>query len=299
MVTPIDADAMMAVVRDVLAMPKQKREKEEDDICRSFFGAPIAVIVQVWNLVLPFIDMNGALPKHILWALVFLKTYSTTAVHCRIVGWPDPKTYRKWSWYFVELIASLKDDLIQLDDRFQGYNGSVSCLMSIDGVDCMINEPWPFNEKWYSKKFNGPGVKYEVGVCIATGRIVWLNGPFVASTNDGTIFKNTLEAMLADDEGVEVDAGYKGSPKFKTPTVAVNSKDRKQKSVVRGRHENVNGRLKIFDVLNIPFRHTKTRQGKSMMENHGSCMKAVAVITNCRFDNGDKLYGVQYDVQYY
>ena len=30
---------------------------------------------------------------------------------------------------------------------------------------------------------NGPGLSYKVGVCIKTTHIVWVNGPFVASTN--------------------------------------------------------------------------------------------------------------------
>ena len=28
------------------------------------------------------------------------------------------------------------------------------------------------------QKLNGPGLKYELGVCIKTGRILWLNVPF-------------------------------------------------------------------------------------------------------------------------
>jgi hypothetical protein len=58
----------------------------------------------------------------------------------------------------------------------------------------------PFNKKWYSEKMNGPGVKYEVGVCVQTGMIVWFNGPFVASTNDDTIFMNELAHLLCENE---------------------------------------------------------------------------------------------------
>ena len=52
--------------------------------------------------------------------------------------------------------------------------------MSIDGTDCRIQEPTPFDPLWYSHKFNGPGVRYEVGICIQTGWIVWVHGPFPA-----------------------------------------------------------------------------------------------------------------------
>ena len=94
--TTMDEGTMASVARGVLGM--SVREKKTDDECfRGFFGAPIAVIVTLWNLLLPNLgDENGAMPKHLLWAMVFLKVYSTTFVHCRIVNWPDPKTFRKW-----------------------------------------------------------------------------------------------------------------------------------------------------------------------------------------------------------
>ena len=114
---------------------------------------------------------------------------------------------------------------------------------------------------------------------------------------DATIFKQGLKHHLAEDEGVEVDAGCKGDDKFKAPTVATSSLDRKQKSQVRGRHENINGRLKIFDVLNVPFRHLNPRS--KMMEKHGYCFDASAVITQLKFEHDDEvLYGVGYDVSY-
>eukprot|EP00957_Ditylum_brightwellii_P079201 6023413-Ditylum_brightwellii.AAC.1 len=59
--------------------------------------------------------------------------------------------------------------------------------MSVDATDCPIYEPWPFDTKWYCRKSNGPGIKHEVGVAITIG--------------------------------VEVDCGYKGDSKFKTPSI--------------------------------------------------------------------------------
>ena len=37
-------------------------------------------------------------------------------------------------------------------------------------------EPSPFNPKWYSHKFHGPGIRYEIGICIRTGHVVWAYG---------------------------------------------------------------------------------------------------------------------------
>jgi hypothetical protein len=286
MVATVNETTMANIARDMLGL--QKKGKGDDKAFRSFFWAPISVLTTLWNKLVPLINVQGADPKHMLWVLVFVKF---------IVGWPDAKTYRKWCWYMLTKISSLKGDVIKLDKRFDNWNNISTCLMSLDGIDCIVNEPWPFDEKWFSQKFNGPGVKYEVGVCIATGHIVWINGLFVASKNDATIFKERLANLLADDEGVEVDAGYKGHAKFKTPTVAMSSVYRKQKSQVRSRHENVNSRLKIFNVLNIPFWHTNPRN--KMLEKHGCCFDAVAVVTQMKFDAGDSLlYDVNYDVAY-
>ena len=88
----------------------------------------------------------------------------------------------------IERIAMLKEEIIRLDRRFENANEGATCLLTVDGTDVPVMEPWPFDSKWFSKKFNGPAVKYEVGVSIYNGFTCWINGPFVASTNDSTIF---------------------------------------------------------------------------------------------------------------
>ncbi len=37
-------------------------------------------------------------------------------------------------------------------------------------------EPTEFDSKWQSHKFNGPGLRYEIGICIRTGDVVWAHG---------------------------------------------------------------------------------------------------------------------------
>jgi hypothetical protein len=57
----------------------------------------------------------------------------------------------------------------------------MTCKITVDGTDCAISDPWPwessFNRQLFLKKLNGAGVKYKVGVCIQTGDILWVNGP--------------------------------------------------------------------------------------------------------------------------
>ena len=71
----------------------------------------------------------------------------------------------------------------------------------------------------------------------------------------------------------------------------------KQKNIVCGRHENVNGRLKQFNVLTTHFRHWSPR--KKMMEKHGKCFHAVAIITQLKFLAGESIYDVDYDASYF
>lgn len=297
----MDEIQMLAVAKETLSIPRDRpyTEKEQDRVMRGFFGVPIPVMTNLWNRLEPTVNFqSGALPKHLLWSLLFLKLYSTEEVHCALVGWPTRKTFRKWSWFFLSQIDSvLYVDVIRLENRFFGYDGASNCLISVDGTHCPINEPWPFEKKWYSHKFNGPAVSYEVAVCIKTGFIVWINGPFPASVNDAVIFKKDLSGLLAEDEAVEADAGYKGDDKLKNPQTSKSRNERLQKSGVRGRHENVNSRLKIFNLLNIPFRHLKPRD--DMMNKHKICFNAIVVLTQLKFESGESLYEVQYDVEYF
>jgi hypothetical protein len=60
---------------------------------------------------------------------------------------------------------------IQWENRFRGNIGN-ECLVSVDGTDFQINEPTPFSKGYYSHKFNGPGLRYEIALNIMTGDIV-------------------------------------------------------------------------------------------------------------------------------
>jgi hypothetical protein len=58
-------------------------------------------------------------------------------------------TFRKWAWYFVEIISDLKDDIIKTENRFEGLDDVVhtNCFISADCVDCPCFESCPFTIK--------------------------------------------------------------------------------------------------------------------------------------------------------
>lgn len=104
----------------------------------------------------------------------------------------------------------------------------------------------PASPNMYSKKLNGLGTKYEVGCCIKTGFIVWINGPFPAGNSEKTIFRNGLLTQLEDWELVECDTGLRGVEHVRIPEHGLTDGERKQKSQIRGRHENVNGCIRCL-----------------------------------------------------
>ena len=112
--------------------------------------------------------------NHLLWALCFLKTYQPYSVLSSLVGGVDEKTYKEWVWSFVVAISELKQFVIKWDKRLKGDVG-YECLVSVDGTDFRIPQQSPFSSAWFSHKFNGPGLRYEVGVSIIGGSIVWIN----------------------------------------------------------------------------------------------------------------------------
>ena len=78
---------------------------------------------------------------------------------------------------------------------------------------------------------------------------------------------------------------------MKNPDIAQSRADRRQKGKVLACHENVNGKLIKFAVLDDVFRH-------NLMAKHEMCFNVVAVITQLRFQLNGRLYGVEYNVQY-
>ena len=65
----------------------------------------------------------------------------------------------------------------------------IDCMISTDCTNFYCDKPYPAYPDMYSKKFNGPGLKYEVCVCIKTGYIAWISGPFPAGNSEQTIFE--------------------------------------------------------------------------------------------------------------
>ena len=180
---------------------------------------------------------------------------------------------------------------IRWEDRNVGANGS-RAKVSVDGTDCPIEEPRPaFNPKWHSHKLNAAGLRYEIGMCIQTGLMVWINGPYPpGSWPDLRIFRHRMVDALDNGEWIVADEGYKEGQQF-----VLNKKWarfpvwwKRMASRVLSKHENINSQFKKWRILCMPFRHLR--------EMHEGVFKGIGNVVQIQLtlSRGWQEYGVVY-----
>lgn len=176
---------------------------------------------------------------------------------------------------------------IRWANRHRGDRGK-RCKVSVDGTDFRLPQQ-RLSKRFYSHKYKTSGFRYEVGLCIQTGDIVWINGPFPCGAfPDLNIFRRGLkQKLLQAKEMAQADLGYRGEPEtIITPNVFDSAAIQKLKDDVRARHEHVNKKFKQFEALKRVFRHD--------LEKHQAVFEAIAVTTQISIGNGEPLYNVQY-----
>lgn len=147
--------------------------------------------------------------------------------------------------------------------------------VSLDGTDFRINEPTPFNKKWFSHKFKSAGIRYEIGISIVMGEIVWASGGFPCGEWPDLKIAKDLYLKYASNEVTLADKGYRLNNFFKNPSNA------KQKRIL-ARHETFNGRLKEFAILNNRFRNS--------LKKHPMVFHALTNVLQVSISNGERLF---------
>ena len=109
-------------------------------------------------------------------------------------------------------------------------------------------------------------------MCIKTGHIVWVNGPFPPGLySDYKIFmEEGLKDNLEHGERVEADDGYMAAdPQFACVKSSIfhNEDKQKMRNSVRARHETVNKRLKDFKILSEVFHHEHDKHGTAFLRS--------------------------------
>jgi len=162
------------------------------------------------------------------------------------------------------------------------------CLMTIDGTDFLCQEPFPFNPDYFSHKHKHAGLRYEIGICIKTGWIVWVNGPFPAGAwPDLRIARYALHYELDADEKYVADGGYwDGNGWSRTPD-GTHSFEQRQYATARSRHETINGIFKTYKCLRDMFRHDR--------QSHSQVAHAVTKIVQLGIREAGFTWSVDYD----
>lgn len=163
--------------------------------------------------------------------------------------------------------------------------GPTSVYVSVDGTDFPINEPQPFSPSWYSHKFHGPGVRYEIGLSVASGRIIWVNGSFKCGAfPDNKSFCIDMKNCPRSDESVIADCGYTDARCITKRSKSIPGHHKIHK-LIRAMHETVNHRLKTFNVIRDIFRHD--------LSKHQHCFHAVAQLTSIMIDTTNPLFKIK------
>ena len=166
--------------------------------------------------------------------------------------------------------------------------------MSIDGTDFHIQQQGAVakGNDFASFKLNGKSaLRYEIGLDILEGNLIWIQGPYAAGKwTDISIFRHCLINHLDPYERVVADKGYVGeAPQFvKCPNSKTLRKEHQQMTrQVSARHETINARFKYWGILEEKYRHD--------IDDHGDVVVAVGVIIQLTIENGEPLYKVEYD----
>jgi hypothetical protein len=154
-----------------------------------------------------------------------------------------------------------------------------------------IQEPTIREKYWFSHKFHGPGLRYEIAVSLKKGHIVWISGPHPCGIPDIEIFRHCLKHELEENERVEADDGYVGEDPetCRTPGGISGRSERIDPLVggeprrrLRSRHETANKRCKDFRILRDEYRHN--------VYEHAFVFRAVAVLVQISLENREPLF---------
>ena len=153
-------------------------------------------------------------------------------------------------------------------------------LKTLDGLDHRIMEQSPYSPSWWSFKFNGPGLRYEVALEVESGHVVWAFGGLPCGRfPDLKIARVKFVKLLRPGEKVVLaDRGYKDGRYFMH---AKGGRHRKGMQNMLARHENVNRRIKSFDCLSGTFRQDVSK--------HSMCFHAVCNLIQIAIASGEKL----------
>ena len=212
----ITTERMRSICARALYCDRNLCSSTIDRRSKAVFGIAPKVCVFLW-LHLEGLLPVGAKPKHLLWALSFLKLYEVEEGRASRLQ-VDEKTCRKWTKILLlaisqlQLVSNIEYIVcnlanvylqIQWSDRLRDTPID-DCFCSVDGTDCPVNEPTPYSSGWYSHKINAAGLRYEIAVSIERAKIVSVRCASHYATlhrkyAEHSLFRLPLLAILCSD----------------------------------------------------------------------------------------------------
>jgi hypothetical protein len=271
----LDGDRILKLGLKLVGFDKDRQGSESINLrrFRAFFGIGPRAVASLYN----DIKHQRIQANRLLMALNFLKLYDSE--HVLAGRWQiNEKTLREINRDTVKAIQGQKNKKVVWGD----WENEDIFIISVDGVHCRVQEVRKDpSAKWFDHKSHGAGLAYELGIAIRSGKLVWIKGPFPASTHDVTIFRdednpdNSLKQFIGEQQRAIGDSGYSGEPNKVSITRPGDSAEvKKFKARVKSRHETFNGRLKCFNVLDTAFRHD--------ISQHQQCFEAVCIAVRSR-----------------
>jgi hypothetical protein len=283
---PLDGQGVLKLGLKLVGFAEDRQGSESINLrrFRAFFGIGPVAVAALYNDIKHDHRIQA---NRLLMALNFLKLYDLE--HVLAGRWGiNEKTLRELNRDTVKAIQDQKEKKVVWGD----WEDEDIFIISVDGVHCRVQEVRKDpSAKWFDHKSHGAGVAYELGIAIRSGKLVWIKGPFPASTHDVTIFRGednpeqSLKQKIGNNQRAIGDSGYSGEPKKVSITRPSDSTEvKKFKARVKSRHETFNGRLKCFNVLDTAFRHD--------ISQHKQCFEAVCIAVQYDLENGSPLFQI-------
>ncbi|CEO99925.1 hypothetical protein PBRA_007659 [Plasmodiophora brassicae] len=183
---------------------------------RALFGVSVDICVALWLHIQSHIVGNAIRPKHLLWALHFMKENPTEISGSSKWG-VDPGT---WSQHVQRVLRLLHRWLPALPWSLRN-TGAINGVLTgiVDVTRVKIEKPALHPWEYYSKYDNFHALKFEVVVsAMKPHLIIWVSGPWKGAVSDITIARELLIPSLGEGERLMGDKGYAGEPaKIITP----------------------------------------------------------------------------------
>ena len=113
----------------MMGVNHQKSNKKRNDLrFVAWFGTTPHVCSIIWSLLQKDWNkyVNNPQAVHLLWALRFMKGYSSWESHAAEVC-KDSKTFRKWVWFYIKGIAILFPQIVSIYVIFKTLYTCIHC----------------------------------------------------------------------------------------------------------------------------------------------------------------------------